>query len=85
MKELHARGYSLDRPAADGPVLIYKNPATGEEVRIMQKPKTQPWGTDPPEKRANNYYYRYRRGVGKREGAHMAIPDKKGEKSYDFK
>jgi hypothetical protein len=81
VKELQARGYKLDRPA-DNPGLIYKNPATGEEVRIMQRPETTPRRTDPPEKRASNYYYRYLRGPGKHEGAHMAIPDKKGEKSH---
>ncbi|WBT36682.1 MULTISPECIES: hypothetical protein [Hyphomicrobium] len=78
VKELQARGYGLEKPARD-PGLIYKNPATGEEVRIMQRPEATPWRTDPSEKRANSYYYRYRRGSGKGEGAHMAIPDKKGK------
>jgi HK97 family phage portal protein len=77
VKELYARGYRLDRPARD-PGLIYENPATGERVRIMEKPETTPWRTDPSEKRANDYYYRYRRRDGA-EGAHMAIPDKKGD------
>jgi hypothetical protein len=81
VKELQARGYSLDRPA-DGPGLIYRNPTTGEEVRIMRRPVSNPRRTDPPEKRANDYYYRYRRGIGKHEGSHMAIPDKKSEKSH---
>jgi hypothetical protein len=81
VKELQARGYRLDRPA-DDPGLIYRKPTTGEEVRIMQKPVSNPRRTDPPEKRANDYYYRYRRGTGKHEGSHMAIPDKKGEKSH---
>ncbi len=34
VKELQARGYRLEKPARD-PGLIYKNPTTGEEVRIM--------------------------------------------------
>jgi HK97 family phage portal protein len=78
VKELHARGYKLTGRARD-PGLMYENPTTGERVRIMQKPETTPWRTDPPEKRANNYYYRYRRGLDKREGVHMAIPDKEGK------
>jgi hypothetical protein len=78
VKELHARGYRLAGRARD-PGLIYENPTTGERVRIMQKPETRAFRTDPPEKRANDYYYRYRRGLDSAEGAHMAIPDKKGK------
>jgi HK97 family phage portal protein len=73
-KELYERGYFLERPT-DSPGLLYKNPATGEEVRIMERPPSRNRG-DPPEKFTFEHYYRYRKGFGKEEGSHVPIPDK---------
>jgi hypothetical protein len=74
-KELYDRGYFLETPT-DSPGLLYKNPETGEEVRIMERPTSRRYSNDPPEKHTFEHYYRYRPGFGKREGAHVPIPDK---------
>jgi len=73
-KELYDRGFFLERPT-DSPGLLYKNPETGEEVRIMERPLSQR-PSDPAEKFTFGHYYRYRPGRGEREGAHVPIPDK---------
>ena len=73
-KELHERGFVLERPT-DLPGLLFTNSDTGEEVRIMERPPRQR-RSDPQEKHTFEHYYRYRSGPGKREGAHVPIPDK---------
>ena len=73
-KELHERGFVLERPT-DSPGLLFTNSDTGEEVRIMERPPRQR-RSDPQEKHTFEHYYRYRSGPGKREGAHVPIPDK---------
>ncbi len=47
-REMYEQGYRLERPT-DSPGLEYRNPAAGEEFRIMQRPE---WRnrSDPPEK-----------------------------------
>lgn len=72
--ELYNRGFYFQR-LTDAPGVLYQNPLTGEEVRIMERP-TRTWRSDPPEKHYFEYYYRYRAGYGKPEGAHTPIPNK---------
>jgi hypothetical protein len=73
--ELNERGFTLQRPAR-GDGLIFENPTTGEELRIMERPVTR-WRSDPAEKHTFEYYYRYRSQRGAPEGTHIPIPDKK--------
>ena len=74
-REMYEQGYRLERPT-DSPGLEYRNPAAGEEFRIMQRPE---WRnrSDPPEKHYFGHYYRYRTGEDQKLGAHVPIPDKK--------
>ena len=74
-KELYERGFVLERPTEFAGASVYKNRDTGEEVRIMERPPRQR-RSDPQEKHPFEHYYRYRSGPGKREGAHVPIPDK---------
>lgn len=72
--ELRDRGFTLDRPTkAEG--RLYRNAATGEEVRIMDRPGSQN-RVEPIEKHLNESYYRYKPGPGKAWGDHTTIPDK---------
>ena len=71
--ELSERGFSLQRPAR-GDGLIFENPTTGEQLRIMERP-TRRYRTDSDAKHTFEYYYRYRRSNGS-WGAHVPIPDK---------
>ena len=73
-KQLYDRGYRLVGPT-DSPGFLYRNPATGEEVRIMEQPNHR-WRSDPEAKHTFEYYYRYRSGGGRPEGSHVPIPDK---------
>lgn len=75
-KELHDRGYVLEGPTKTGDGLIYRNPATGEEMRIMPQPNRVPYRGEPAAKFENESYYRYRPGPGQPEGPHVSIPDK---------
>lgn len=72
--ELYERGFFFERPT-NAPGWLYKNPLTGEEVRIMERPPNV-WRSDPVEKHSFDFYYRYRAGFGKPEGAHTPIPNK---------
>ncbi len=73
-KELNDQGYIFEKPTRS-PGLLYRNPETGEEVRIMDRPR-QRYSTDTDQKHNNDYYYRYRPGRGKQEGTHITIPNK---------
>lgn len=72
-KELYRQGYTLEGET-DAPGLMYRNNATGEQVRIMERPPRE-YRNDPPQKHANDYYYRYQSGGGKRWGGHISIPN----------
>ncbi len=72
-KELYDRGFVLSGQARS-PGLIYENPATGEQVRIMERPPYR-YPSDPPEKFTFEHYYRYSPGNGM-PGKHVPIPDK---------
>jgi RHS repeat-associated protein len=77
VKELHDRGYVLQGPTKTGDGLLYRNPATGEEMRIMPQPSWRaPYRGEPAAKFENDYYYRYRPGPGQPEGPHVSILDK---------
>ena len=75
-KELNDRGYFFER-LTDKPGFHYKNPATGERVRIMERPNRR-YRTESDQKHNNGYYYRYQPGKGKQEGGHITIPNKRG-------
>jgi len=42
----------------------------------MENPGATKWRSDPSEKHANDYYYRYKRGIDQKEGGHISIPNK---------
>src|SRR5262249_310122 len=63
-KELHDRGFVLKGPTRSDGGLIYENPQTGEQVRIMPRPNRTPYRSEPPEKFENSWYYRYKPGGG---------------------
>ena len=73
-KELTKQGYILLKPTT-GRGLIYENLATGEQVRIMDRPR-QRFRKDNMQKHYNDYYYRYRTGKDQRWQSHITIPDK---------
>ena len=72
-KELYDNGFYFERPT-DSSGYLYRNPETGAQVRIMERPSYH-WRSDPPEKYYFQYYYRYRAGSG-HWGSHVPIPDK---------
>ncbi|MBU6338321.1 MAG: hypothetical protein KGR19_11010, partial [Acidobacteria bacterium] len=74
-EELLKRGFEYRGPARDSPGQLFENPATGEQIRIMERPLRR-WGTDPPEKHQFEYYYRYRGSDWPDVGRHTPIPDK---------
>jgi len=65
----------LKEPAR-GEGLIYRNEATGEEIRIMERPSFGPSRSDPLQKFHNDFYYRYRRRDDQRWGSPITIPNK---------
>jgi hypothetical protein len=75
-KELYGRGYKFEGMTRSGGGRIYRNPATGEEVRIMPRPNREPFRTESPEKFSGDYYYRYRPNPNLPEGPHVSIPPK---------
>jgi hypothetical protein len=72
-KELHNQGYTL-KSRARGKGLIYENLATGEQVRIMERPRRRK-RPDPDGKHIFRKYYRYQPRNGS-WGAPIPIPDK---------
>jgi hypothetical protein len=73
--ELRDRGFTLNRPTRGEGGLLYRNPATGEEIRIMPRP-AEVFRDEPIEKHLNAYYYRYRPNGNVEWGQHTTIPDK---------
>jgi HK97 family phage portal protein len=71
---LRDNGYIFSR-RTDSPGKLFRNPTTGEDVRIMERPATVPYRTESTQKRLNDYYYRYRPGFGKGWGQHITIPN----------
>jgi RHS repeat-associated protein len=76
VKELHSRGFKYEGPTKSDNGLMYKNPQTGEEVRIMPKPNRQPYAGEPAAKFENDWYYRYRSGPDQAWGPHTTLPNK---------
>jgi RHS repeat-associated protein len=75
IKELHDRGFLYTGPTRGDGGLMYRNPDTGEAIRIMPKPCRMPFRNDPPEKFENDWYYRYQAGPGQPWGPHTTIPN----------
>jgi hypothetical protein len=75
VKELHGRGFVLSGPTKSGDGLLYKNAATGEELRIMPRP-SQRYRNDAAAKHEPDYYYRYRSGPDQGWGPHTSLPNK---------
>lgn len=76
VKELHDRGFVYEGPTNSGDGLMYKNPTTGEEVRVMPDPARTPYRGEPAAKFENDNYYRYRSGPDQPWGPHTTLPDK---------
>jgi hypothetical protein len=74
-KELNDRGYFFKQQTRD-PGYLYENPQTGEQVRIMERPRSGPHRTESRQKFHNEYYYRYRRGGDQGWGALITVPNK---------
>jgi hypothetical protein len=73
--ELRDRGFKYTGPTKDSPGKMYKNPDTGEEIRIMDRPRYRN-PDEAIEKHLNDSYYRYRPKYDKGWGEHTTIPDK---------
>jgi hypothetical protein len=73
-KELYDQGYVLEK-STRSPGLLYTNPETGEQVRIMERPPRS-FRTDSPQKHSNDYYYRYRPSVNDPYGSAISVPNK---------
>ena len=76
VEEMRKRGFGQPQPTEGAGGLMYENSATGERIRIMPRPKGDPYSNDEIEKRLTRYYYRYRPGPREQEGRHSAIVDK---------
>ena len=74
-KELRDRGYVYTDPTK-APGNIFTNEATGEQLRIMEKPP-RAYRDDLPQKHLNDYYYRYRGSRNDPYGDAVTIPNKK--------
>jgi RHS repeat-associated protein len=75
VKELHDRGFHYTGPTTSDGGAMYKNPTTGEEVRIMPKPNRPLFRSETPEKFHSESYYRYRSGSDQPWGPHTTLPD----------
>ncbi len=73
-KELNGQGYIFDQPT-DSPGYLYIRPLTGEQVRIMQRPRKVN-RNDSDNKHQNDYYYRYRSADDQAWREHITIPNK---------
>jgi Domain of unknown function (DUF4157) len=73
--ELRDRGFSLRSPTRGEGGLWYRNPATGEEIRIMPRP-SEVFRDEAIEKHLNDNYYRYRPNGNVEWGDWTTIPDK---------
>ncbi len=72
--ELADRGYVFTGPTR-APGYLLQNPATGEQVRIMERPQRS-YRDDDPQKHLNDFYYRYRQNENLPYGSHITIPNK---------
>ena len=73
--ELRDRGFVLAKPTRGEGGLLYRNPTTGEEIRIMPRPSEQ-FRDEDIEKHLSDHYYRYRRHGSAEWEDHTLIPDK---------
>jgi hypothetical protein len=73
-KELREMGYQFTQPTRD-PGQLFENPATGAQVRIMERPQQGPSRSEPLQKFLNDYYYRYK-PLNRSWGSHITIPNK---------
>lgn len=71
-------GGNEDADDAASTVGLFKNPTTGEQVRIMKRPKRR-HRTDPPAKHHFERYYRYRKSPHHPWGTPVPIPDNPAE------
>ncbi len=74
VKELYKQGFVLKGPTKSGGGLIYTNPITRAEVRIMPRPNRMPFKNEPLAKFMGDFYYRYKPGPGKEWGPHIPLP-----------
>jgi hypothetical protein len=73
-RELRQQGYTF-KEVTDSSGQLFVNPATREEVRIMERPVTRN-RSDAPQKHLYSRYYRYRKADDQAFGAPIPIPDK---------
>jgi len=71
--ELRDRGYEFKKPTKS-PGLFFENPATGAQVRIMERPRKE-FRTDPSVKQNFDHYYRYRKNIHDPWGPPVPIPN----------
>lgn len=74
-KETSTLGYRYVGPTRD-PGFLLRNPNTGEEVRVMERPLNGPSRTESRQKFVGKQYYRYRKRKDRPWGEPIAIPDK---------
>lgn len=75
VKELYKRGWKYKKPTTSGGGRIYECPKTGEQLRIMPKPRHR-FRDDPPEKHLSDDYMRYRPGPDQKWSPPYVIPKK---------
>jgi hypothetical protein len=76
LKEIHDQGFVLKGPTRSDNGLIYTNPTTGAEVRIMPRPDRKRYRGEPLAKFEGDFYYRYRPGPDQPWGPHQPLPGK---------
>ncbi|MCC5828033.1 MAG: RHS repeat-associated core domain-containing protein [Phycisphaeraceae bacterium] len=74
VREIHDQGFVLRGPTRRDNGLIYTNPTSGAEVRIMPRPNRKPYRGEPLEKFQGDFYYRYRPGPDRPWGPHQSLP-----------
>jgi hypothetical protein len=77
-RELRQQGYTF-KEVTDSPGQLFVNPATREEVRIMERPATRN-RSDAPQKHLHSRYYRYRKSMDQGYGSAIPIPDKPSQR-----
>lgn len=81
-EETVRRGFIFREPTKKSPGQLFINPRTGEELRIMERPRRRN-SNDEPQKHIFDYYYRYRKSRNDPPGAAIPIPNKSNKKDSE--
>jgi HK97 family phage portal protein len=81
-EETVRRGFVFREPTKKSPGQLFINPRTGEELRIMERPRRRN-SNDEPQKHIFDYYYRYRKSRNDPPGAAIPIQNKSSKKDSE--